>query len=120
MLRRIALIGIPLLLLVAGQATPAQAASQACTTLWPPDGKGSISICKTWTKHSGGKGYYGEYWGTMHGKNVVLEAWWDGRQERIAGTGDKSSSSFNRSYNHLERVYFRACKRQTKCSGDWW
>lgn len=102
---------------------PAQAAMStrpACTTLWTSDGKGKIWICKTWTKHAKEKGYYGEYWGTIYGKNVVLQAWWDGQQSGIIGTGKSKSKTFHRSYNHLNHIYFRACKRQKKCVNNWW
>ncbi|HWG99036.1 MAG TPA: hypothetical protein VNV66_06865 [Pilimelia sp.] len=119
-LRRLAVLGAATMMTLGLAVAPAQAASRACTNLWTPDGKGRINMCKTWTRHANGKGYYGEFWGTIHGKNTVLEAWFDGRQERIAGTGSRSSLKFNRRYERINRLYFRACKRGKACSGPWW
>jgi hypothetical protein len=118
-LRRLAVVGTSAAMIVGLAVTPAYAA-QACTTLWTSDGSGRISICKTWTRHSDGNKHYGEFWGTLHGRNVMLQAWFDGRQENIAGTGNSSQKSFNRPYQRINRLQFRACKRSQSCTTQWW
>ncbi len=93
---------------------------EACKTLRTPDNEGVIDICKTWTHHSDRKGYYGTYWGTVRGRNVVLEGYFDGWQKPVFETGERPSAEFTYTYQEVEHVYFRACRPQQTCTGTWW
>ncbi|MFI6587807.1 hypothetical protein [Embleya sp. NPDC050493] len=94
------------------------APGKKCATLYAPNGTGSIEICWTWTKHAQGAGFYGSYWGKYHDnsrdqKHLILQAKstsWNWGPVDAATQGDNAHGEpFNKDYQHLSGLTFRAC-----------
>ncbi|MEW2221053.1 hypothetical protein AB0939_17445 [Streptomyces sp. NPDC006990] len=104
---------------VAAGQDAASARSSTCATVWTSNGKGSIRVCWSWYRSSGGGSYYGSYWGTFYdhakdGKWVILQAKWAGRGWKPVQTA-ANKGTFSADYRGLKGLTFRACLTGGHC-----